>query len=250
MVVVHVRAGGEVGLGYTHADLSTANFIEIKLVPVVQGSAAMRTGQAWLGTNAAIRNAGRAGLGMMAISAVNIALWNLKARLLGVPVVDLLGTAHDGVPVYGSGGFTSYSLEPLQEQLAGWAEQGIPRVKMKTSREPDRDPERLDAARKAIGDQTELYVDANGALSRTSPGAPGSPGCSRWPGWPRCTRSTSPRTARRRCRRTRSRRWCGSGTWSTSTTTSGSRACCSTGRSSPRRGCSAPTARGPASGTS
>src|SRR5439155_25238181 len=103
---------------------------------------------------------------MMAICAVDIALWDLKARLLGVPLVDLVGPAQDGVPIYGSGGFTSYSLEHLQEQLAGWVEQGIGRLKMKTSREPDRDPARLDAARKAIGDQTELYVDANGALSR------------------------------------------------------------------------------------
>jgi len=166
IVVVHARAGGQIGLGYTYADVSTARFIESKLVPVVRGADAMRTGRSWLGMNAAIRNAGRPGLGMMALSAVDIALWDLRARLLGVSLVDLLGPAHEGVPTYGSGGFTSYSLERLQEQLGAWVEQGIPRVKMKTSREPGRDPERLDAARKAIGGETELYVDANGALSR------------------------------------------------------------------------------------
>jgi L-alanine-DL-glutamate epimerase-like enolase superfamily enzyme len=69
------------------------------------------------------------------------------------------------VPVYGSGGFTSYSVERLREQLGGWVADGIPRVKMKLGREPARDPERLDAARTAIGDETELYVDANGAFS-------------------------------------------------------------------------------------
>jgi len=166
IVVVHVRAGGHVGLGYTYADVSTARFVESKLEPVVVGADAMDTGEVWLAMNAAVRNTGRPGLGMMAISAVDVALWDLRARLVGIPLVDLLGPAHDGVPVYGSGGFTSYPLDRLQEQLGGWVEQGIPRVKMKTSREPDRDPGRMDAARKAIGDDTELYVDANGALSR------------------------------------------------------------------------------------
>ncbi len=86
----------------------------------------MRTGAAWDAMSAAIRNAGQPGLGMMAISAVDIALWDLEARLLEVSVVDLLDAAHDGVPIYGSGGFTSYSLERLQEQLGGWVERAFP----------------------------------------------------------------------------------------------------------------------------
>jgi L-alanine-DL-glutamate epimerase-like enolase superfamily enzyme len=98
--------------------------------------------------------------------AVDLALWDLKARLLELPLVDLLGRARDEAPVYGSGGFTSYSLDRIREQLGAWVAGGIPRVKMKVSRDPDRDPERLDAARQAIGDDVELYVDSNGALSR------------------------------------------------------------------------------------
>jgi L-alanine-DL-glutamate epimerase-like enolase superfamily enzyme len=100
----------------------------------------------------------------MALSAIDIALWDLKARLLGVPVVALLDPRRDDAAVYGSGGFTSYSLERLGEQLAGWVDAGIPRVKIKIGREPDSDPRRLDAAREAIGDETELFVDANGAF--------------------------------------------------------------------------------------
>src|SRR5439155_12441639 len=92
-------------------------------------------------------------------------LWDLKARLLDMPLASVLPRLHDAVPVYGSGGFTSYSLERLRDQLAGWVAQGIPRVKMKLGREPDRDPRRLDAARSAIGDDAELYVDANGAFT-------------------------------------------------------------------------------------
>jgi L-alanine-DL-glutamate epimerase-like enolase superfamily enzyme len=102
----------------------------------------------------------------MAVSAVDIALWDLKARLLGVPLADALPRFHEAAPIYGSGGFTSYSLERLQEQLGGWVECGIPRVKMKVGREPEEDPKRIGAAREAIGDGAELMVDANGAYAR------------------------------------------------------------------------------------
>jgi L-alanine-DL-glutamate epimerase-like enolase superfamily enzyme len=105
-------------------------------------------------------------MGFMALAAVDTALWDLKARLLDLPLIDVLPRAHDAVPIYGSGGFCSYSLERLAEQLGGWAQEGIPRVKMKLGREPEKDPARLDAARAAIGDDTELFVDANGAFSR------------------------------------------------------------------------------------
>ncbi len=121
---------------------------------------------AWLRMTAQVRNSGQPGIGFCAVSAVDQALWDLKARLLGVPLVVLLGAAHEDVPIYGSGGFCSYSDERLCEQLGGWAEAGIPRVKMKVGREPERDPVRLDAAREAIGDDVELYVDANGAFAR------------------------------------------------------------------------------------
>jgi L-alanine-DL-glutamate epimerase-like enolase superfamily enzyme len=118
----------------------------------------------WEELGAQLRNIGRPGIGFMALSAIDIALWDLKARLLGVPLVALLDPRRDDAAVYGSGGFTSYSLERLREQLAGWVDAGIPRVKIKIGREPDGDPRRLDAAREAIGDETELFVDANGAF--------------------------------------------------------------------------------------
>ena len=165
-VVVEVGAGGATGLGYTYAPAAAGKLIEEKLAEIVRGSDAFAIAEAWEASGAALRNAGRPGIGFMAISAVDQALWDLKARLLELPLVDLLGRARDSAPIYGSGGFTSYSLERIREQLGGWVEQRIPRVKMKVSREPKRDPERLDAARQAIGDKTELYVDSNGALTR------------------------------------------------------------------------------------
>jgi L-alanine-DL-glutamate epimerase-like enolase superfamily enzyme len=78
----------------------------------------------------------------------------------------LLGATREAVPVYGSGGFTSYSTDELAEQLAGWVAAGIPRVKMKVGRHPDDDVERVRAAREAIGPDAELFVDANGAYGR------------------------------------------------------------------------------------
>src|SRR4051794_39803611 len=113
----------------------------------------------------ALRNAGQAGMGAMAVSAVDLALHDLRARLLGVPLARALGGVRERVPVYGSGGFTSYSLGRLREQLGGWAESGLTRVKMKVGRHPGREPERLAAARAAIGDDVELMVDANGAYT-------------------------------------------------------------------------------------
>jgi L-alanine-DL-glutamate epimerase-like enolase superfamily enzyme len=166
IVVVEARAGDETGLGYTYAPAAAGKLVEERLVELVRGRDALAPGEAWESMAVALRNAGRPGIGFCALSAVDLALWDLKARLLDLPLVDLLGRAREEAPVYGSGGFTSYSLQRIREQLGGWVEQGIRRVKMKVSREPERDPERLDAARTAIGDGAELYVDSNGALTR------------------------------------------------------------------------------------
>ncbi|WNM33215.1 enolase C-terminal domain-like protein [Streptomyces sp. Li-HN-5-11] len=166
MVLVRVHAGGRTGLGYTYGDVSAASFVASKLAPVVEGQAVASPPALWERMGQQIRNAGRPGLGAMAVSAVDVALWDLKARLLDLPLVQLLPAHHDRVPVYGSGGFTNYSLDRLADQVGGWVEQGIPRVKLKTSREPERDPQRLSAVRKAVGDEPEIFTDANGALGR------------------------------------------------------------------------------------
>ncbi len=166
IVVVHARAGGEQGLGYTYADVSTAKLVESKLAGVVEGADAMSPQSSWLAMVGAIRNLGRPGIASMAIASVDLALWDLKARLLGQPLCKLIGMAHEQVPVYGSGGFTAYSMARLEEQLAGWVERGIPRVKMKIGSNPPDDPERVRCARAAIGPNAELFVDANGAYSR------------------------------------------------------------------------------------
>jgi L-alanine-DL-glutamate epimerase-like enolase superfamily enzyme len=166
MVLVEAYAGNACGLGYTYADVSTATLINTMLADVIQGQDVMNVPGCWLRMVEAIRNLGRPGIASMAIAAVDAALWDLKARLLHLPLVTLLGAVRDGAPIYGSGGFTSYSREQLQSQLGGWVEQGIPRVKMKIGRDPAADIKRVHQAREAIGPATALFVDANGAYSR------------------------------------------------------------------------------------
>jgi L-alanine-DL-glutamate epimerase-like enolase superfamily enzyme len=166
IVIVEIEAAGMRGLGYTYADTSTAKLIRDLLGGAVEGCDALDVPAIWRKLMRAIRNLGRPGICSMAISAVDIALWDLKARLLDLPLVKLLGAARDGTPVYGSGGFTSYSLDQLQRQLSGWVSSGISMVKMKVGRNPEYDLHRVRAAREAIGPGTGLFVDANGAYDR------------------------------------------------------------------------------------
>jgi len=167
VVLVQVERDGETGLGFTYADASVAKLIESKLAPLLDEFDPMAPAAVWSRMRAALRNSGQQGAGAMALSAVDIALWDLKARLLGVCLADSLPRFHESVPIYGSGGFTSYSLERLAEQTRGWAGQGIPRVKIKVGRDPGADPERLDVVRAAIGSDVALFVDANGAFDPT-----------------------------------------------------------------------------------
>lgn len=166
MVLVEASAGDETGLGYSYTHRAAASLIEHTLADIVLGRSAFDVDGAWDAMLHAIRNLGRPGIASSAIAAVDIALWDLEAHLLGLPLVTLLGAVRDATPVYGSGGFTSYSIRQLCQQLAGWVRQGIPRVKMKVGTDPHDDPERVRAARDAIGPGAELFVDANGAYSR------------------------------------------------------------------------------------
>src|SRR3954468_20247321 len=137
IVLVHASAGGQTGLGYTYGAEAVGTLIESKLADVVRERDPLDVQGAWEPMAEALRNNGETGSSYMAIAAVDVALWDLKAKLLGLPLAKLLGRYHEKVPVYGSGGFTSYSDARLAEQLSGWVDQGITRVKMKVGREPD-----------------------------------------------------------------------------------------------------------------
>lgn len=166
LVVVDVRAGAASGLGYGYTHAAAATLIAQQLAPVLRGRDPADVTAAWQAMRRCVRNLGRPGLAASAIAAVDVALWDLKARALGISLVEMLDAAHERVMAYGSGGFTSYDLDRLQRQLAGWAESGLRAVKMKVGREPARDVARVRAARHTIGDDVALFVDANGAYDR------------------------------------------------------------------------------------
>jgi L-alanine-DL-glutamate epimerase-like enolase superfamily enzyme len=171
VVTVQPTAAGHTGLGYTYGSAACATLIRERLEDLVVGSDPFDPAGTWERMVRAIRNLGRPGIASMAISAVDAALWDLKARILEVPLVRLLGAARESVPLYGSGGFCSLSEEELRAQLGGWVhDQGIPRVKMKIAagwgEDPRRDLERVRIAREEIGADAELMVDANGGYTR------------------------------------------------------------------------------------
>jgi len=171
MVLVEIRSGSTTGTGWTYGPQAVATVVRDQLSAVLCGREVVDVGGAFHAMVRAVRNAGRVGAVGYAISAVDVALWDLKARLLEVPLHRLLGAVHDGVPVYGSGGFTTYSPDRLADQLGGWVHgQRIPRVKIKIGQswgaEADRDLDRMRQARAVIGTDAELFVDANGGYTR------------------------------------------------------------------------------------
>jgi L-alanine-DL-glutamate epimerase-like enolase superfamily enzyme len=163
IVIVEISSGDVTGIGYTYASPAATIVIREHLARVIIGRDAMATDDAWDAMIHQVRNIGRPGIASSAIAAADIAMWDLRAKLLGIPLARLLDSNRESVPVYGSGGFTSYSIPELESQLAGWVEQGIPRVKMKVGRDPGMDVIRVRAARGAIGESAELFVDANAA---------------------------------------------------------------------------------------
>lgn len=169
IVVVRVRAGDAVGLGWTYAHSACVELIHDALGPVVEGGDVLDVPARWEAMQRAIRNLGRPGLVSCAMSAVDTALWDASARLLDVPLCRLFGRARESVPVYGSGGFTSYDDAVLREQLQRWTTDRLPAVKIKVGESwgtlPRRDLDRVVFAREVIGDDVELYVDANGGYS-------------------------------------------------------------------------------------
>ena len=165
VVVVHATAADEVGIGWTYGHAAAGAVVD-QLADEVRGKDAMDVRACFDAMVRSLRNAGRPGIGATAVSAVDAALWDLKAKLLGVPLVALLGGVRESVSSYGSGGFTSYTTEQLCEQLARWVDEGFDAVKMKVGREPSADADRVHAARDAVGAVAALYVDANGAYER------------------------------------------------------------------------------------
>jgi len=171
MVLAEVRGGGQVGRGYTYACAACHPLIETELAEAIRGRPVLDVNGAWEAMVRVTRNLGRPGLVSCAISAVDTALWDLKGKLLDVAVCRLLGVIHDAVPIYGSGGFTTYDDTTARAQLRRWVQDwDLPRVKIKIGEswghDVARDLARIEFAREVIGPQVELFVDANGGYTR------------------------------------------------------------------------------------
>lgn len=162
IVIVRIFAGDQAGLGYTYGDLSTAVFISENLKPVLTGKNVFSS-SLWDDMRMKCRNLGIPGIGSMAVSAVDIALWDLRGKILGMPVFVLAGKQKEKIAAYGSGGFTSYSDERLGRQFEKWLSEGVSMFKMKVGRNKGEDEARIRYAREVIGDNNKLFIDANGA---------------------------------------------------------------------------------------
>lgn len=165
LILAEINAENKTGIGYTYANEAAAVVIEKTLKKIIVDANALDIPSLNAKMIAAIRNDGQTGITMMAVSAVDNALWDLKAKLFDVPLCNLLGKAKDSMLIYGSGGFTSYNKKQLQQQLSSWINEGIQHVKMKIGTEPEKDAERVKEARDAIGKNAKLFVDANGAYT-------------------------------------------------------------------------------------
>jgi L-alanine-DL-glutamate epimerase-like enolase superfamily enzyme len=165
LIICEIHAADEIGFGYSYGNQATAFVADYLAGKCLLSRSPLDIPALHASMLQQVRNDGSRGIASMAISALDVALWDLKAKLLGCSLLDLLGAAHASVAAYGSGGFTTYENRQLAAQLSGWAEEGLKSVKMKVGAEPDADMARVQAARDAIGPSTNLFVDANGAYN-------------------------------------------------------------------------------------
>jgi len=164
LIVCEIHAAGEIGLGFTYGNKAIA-----VVADQLAGKCLLRRPPLDIPCLHAsmlqhVRNDGSQGIASMAISALDVGLWDLKAKILDCPLVDLFGVRQTSVAAYGSGGFTTYGNQQLAAQMSGWAAAGLKSAKMKIGAEPDSDLNRIRVARQAIGPSTDLFVDANGAF--------------------------------------------------------------------------------------
>ena len=168
-VTVGVSAAGCTGSGWTYSTAAAAAVIADVLAPAINGMNTMDIGGCWSAMHRACRNLGTRGLVMQAISAVDIALWDLKARLLSISLSALFGAFRDAVPIYGSGGFTTMNTQQLHDQISTWTDAGCTAMKIKIGQSWGSDETRDLARVKQLRSHTvgvALMVDANGGYTR------------------------------------------------------------------------------------
>ncbi len=165
LIVCRIHAAGKIGFGYSYGNRATGSIADHLATQCLLHRSALDIPALHTSMVEQVRNDGSRGICSMAISALDTALWDLKAKLVGASLLDLLGAAQNSVAAYGSGGFTTYSTQQLTAQLSGWIAEGMKSVKMKVGADPSANLQRVRVAREAIGSKADLFVDANGAFN-------------------------------------------------------------------------------------
>ncbi|MDE2638183.1 MAG: mandelate racemase/muconate lactonizing enzyme family protein [Chloroflexota bacterium] len=163
---VHIYTDeGLEGLGVADGGRAAQALVTDSLKPLLIGQDPLYTEKLWDDMFWRLRGVGRKGLAFSAISAVDTALWDLKAKTFNAPLYKLLGAYTDTVPIYGSGGWTHFSVDELVAEQVAYVERGMKSIKMKVGKDFGKsereDIERLAAVRAAVGDDIEILIDAN-----------------------------------------------------------------------------------------
>jgi mandelate racemase len=167
-VVVEVRAGGEVGVGYAFAfslnETRAIAAIGEDLVTVVQADPRRGVRAHWQAMWEHLNFIGHEGPGVMAMAAIDTALWDLLARQAGIPLYRLLGAAGGEVEAYAAGGWLSWDVGRVIEEAQLFAEAGYRAYKMRVGSSDWRaDAERVRAVRAALDRRVGLMIDVNQA---------------------------------------------------------------------------------------
>jgi L-alanine-DL-glutamate epimerase-like enolase superfamily enzyme len=159
------------GIGVTYHEVggeATRELIARNITPKLIGRDPLETEAIWQEFFHYLRGVGRKGLMYCALSAVDIALWDLKGKIVDLPLYRLLGGNRTKVPVYASGGWTSYTDEELVAEMQGMVARGFKTIKCKVGFEGGqnirRDAERIRKVREAVGPDIQLLVDANNSF--------------------------------------------------------------------------------------
>jgi L-alanine-DL-glutamate epimerase-like enolase superfamily enzyme len=163
---IHTDEGIE-GLGYTmlvggDGASSVRAYLDDNIVPRLIGKNPLQIGKIWEEMYDADRGLRKKGIPVYAISLIDIGLWDILGKSVGKPIWQLLGACRDRVPVYGGGGFLSYTVADLIKEAENALAMGCRHYKMKIGL-PDimENVNRVKAVRKAVGDKVRLIVDAN-----------------------------------------------------------------------------------------
>ena len=165
-VHIHTDEGVEgLGVSQPRPPYAIREIIDRELKPLLIGQDPFDIEKIWNDMFWGMRNYFRKGVAVQAAAAIDVGLWDLKAKALGLPLYRLLGARYESVPVYGSGGWTNMTIDELVEESTGFVARGIRRYKMKVGmnfgQAEREDLERVAAVRDAVGDDVEIYVDAN-----------------------------------------------------------------------------------------